>query len=207
MQPISQGNVVNAFGGGLAQVSADSGWFGSYVPRANVFVPELLGQKAAASMNLDFSRPYYTPPSGSLVFSAPQREIRTAASSEPRRQSGAEVSVLGEWDGYVEAIRREYFVGRMRGLRGIGVVGKDEEAEIPISDVDEADKDLLVPGGYFRLMVCYERPRVGQKRKFTQIIFRRLPAYTKREIDAAEREADEIENAFRLAPGRHASGL
>ena len=130
----------------------------------------------------------------------------TTARTQPRESAEPEIEVLGEWDGYVEKILKDYFVGRMHGLQGNGVKGKEEEAEIPIRDVDDADRGLLVPGGFFRLIVSYEKKRVGPKRKFTQIVFRRLPAYTARELSAAEREADELLNAFQLAAGRQATG-
>jgi len=125
--------------------------------------------------------------------------------SAPRETAPA-IEVTAEWDGYVEKISKDHFVARMRGLKGKGVEGSDEEAEIPMSLVDAADLDLVVPGGFFRLIVTDEKPKVGPKRSYTSVQFRRLPAYTKRDLDAAEREADEILNAFRLASGGQATG-
>jgi hypothetical protein len=110
--------------------------------------------------------------------------------------------VLAEWDGYVEVVKPKYFVARMRGLKGDGVAGKEEEAEIPISDVDPDDLSLLVIGGFFRLLISYETRRGGMRRRFTSVAFRRLPTYTQREIDDAEREAQKILGDFVLAgPG------
>ena len=110
--------------------------------------------------------------------------------------------VIAEWDGYVEEISDNSFVARMKGLKGDGVAGKDEEAEIPISDVDARDLGLLVVGAFFRLTIAYESKKIGGKRRFTTVQFRRLPAYTKREIEAAEQETDEIINGFQLERGR-----
>jgi hypothetical protein len=116
------------------------------------------------------------------------------------------VEVIAEWDGYVEEIHKDYFVARMRGVRGKGVEGSDEEAEIPLADVDTADMDLVALGGFFCLVITDEKPKVGPKRRYTSVQFRRLPAYTKRDLAAAEREADEIIDGFRLAPSSQASG-
>lgn len=120
----------------------------------------------------------------------------------PRRQQNAEatpvIEVVAEWDGYVEEIHKDFFVARMRGLKGKGVEGKDEEAEIPVSDVDDADRDLLALGGFFRLTITYESPKIGMKRRYTTVQFRRLPAYSERQIEAAHRQASELQSAIQL---------
>ena len=116
------------------------------------------------------------------------------------------VEVIAEWDGYVEEIYRDYFSASMRGLRGLGVVGQEEEAEIPISDVDSEDRDLLIEGGFFRLMIAYESPRVGPRKRYTTVQFRRLPAFTKRELDARDREADELLDGFQLEESSKSAG-
>jgi hypothetical protein len=122
-----------------------------------------------------------------------------------RHEVAPKIEVLAEWDGYVEDVHRDFFTARLRGLKGDGVAGKDEEAEVPKSDVDAADSDLIVPGAFFRLMITYESPKVGPRRRYTTVQFRRLPAFTQREIDAAEREADELLNGFRLDADRQSA--
>ena len=123
----------------------------------------------------------------------------------PAAEARLEIEEIAEWDGYVEEIHKDYFVARMRGLKGKGVTGKDEEAEIPISDIDIADRDLLVLGGFFRLTITYESPRVGPKRRYTTVQFRRLPAYSEREIEAARRLASELQSAIQLESGSEAA--
>lgn len=116
------------------------------------------------------------------------------------------IEVIAEWDGYVEEIHADYFVARMRGLQGNGVEGKDEEAEIPISDVDVGDRDLLAFGGFFRLTIFYESRKVGPKRRYTTVQFRRLPAYSERDIQAAHRLASELSDVQLEQSGEAASG-
>ncbi|MGC1523038.1 MAG: hypothetical protein WA803_15970 [Steroidobacteraceae bacterium] len=132
--------------------------------------------------------------------------IPISESAKNRTDTVPAVEVIAEWDGYVEGIYADYFTASMQGLRGAGVVGEEEDAEIPISDVDPEDCDLLVPGGFFRLMIAYESPRVGPRKRYTTVQFRRLPAYTKREISAAEREADELLHGFRLEESSKSAG-
>ena len=119
----------------------------------------------------------------------------------------AKVEIIAEWDGYVEEVHKDYFVARMRGLRPENVRGKEEEAEIPIANVDAYDLDLMAEGGFFRLLIGRETPKVGPMKCFTSVQFRRLPAYSAKDIQAAEKEANEIVNGFRLADdGQAASG-
>ena len=113
--------------------------------------------------------------------------------------------VLAEWDGYVERIYDDYFEARMRGLQGVGVKGKSEEADIPKSDVDDSDQSLIVPGGLFRLTISYETPKPGVKRRYTSVQFRRLPAYSQRDLNMVEREADELFNGIQLAESQRSA--
>jgi hypothetical protein len=132
--------------------------------------------------------------------------IPISESAQNKLDAVPAVEVIAEWDGYVEEIYSDYFSASMRGLRGFGVVGQEEEAEIPISDVDPEDRDLLVEGGFFRLMIAYESPRVGPRKRYTTVQFRRLPAFTKRELDARDREADELVNGFQLEESSKSAG-
>jgi hypothetical protein len=124
-----------------------------------------------------------------------------------RLASAPAIDVVAEWDGYVDEIGKDYFVGRLRGLKGDGVIGKVEEAEIPISDVDDGDLELLALGAFFRLSIIYERPKVGPKRRYTSVQFRRLPAYSKRELDVTDREANELFDAIQLETGSRSASV
>lgn len=107
------------------------------------------------------------------------------------------VELLAEWGGCVTEVNEDdfYFAANLLGIQGKGVKGEEEDAIIPISDVNKADKELLVPGNFFRLCVMYEIDSSGQPRRYTQVIFRRMPAYRQLDLDEA------LERGRKLARG------
>jgi len=121
-----------------------------------------------------------------------QAQLRTLATS------GVSSTLLAEWGGCVTAIDDTFFVAELHGLVGNGVVDVVEMAEIPLSDVSPSDKDLLREGAFFRLCISYEKSPTGNLRRYTEVIFRRLPAYTQRELDEAGEEAREFMRGLRL---------
>jgi hypothetical protein len=110
-----------------------------------------------------------------------------------------------EWDGYVEAIETEHFVARLRGLRGPGVAGRDEEMEVPLADVRPSDRSLVQPGAYFRLCLGYKSDPIVGRDRYSRVTFRRLPAYSPREIDSAKKKAEELIASFRLEEDRRSA--
>lgn len=93
---------------------------------------------------------------------------------------------LQKWEGVVLAIEQDSFLARLLDLsQGTS----EEEGEFSIDDVSEEDRLLLKPGAIFYWNIGYHDSRTGQRRKVSEIRFRRLPAWTAREIEAAEREA------------------
>lgn len=109
--------------------------------------------------------------------------------AKAKRQSAYRSEVLAEWDGYVTSIGPHYFTAALKGIRGEGVEAEDEEAEIPVSDVAASDLDLLQLGGIFRLCVRQVEFPNGQPGRFSQVVFRRLPAYRQETICSAEERA------------------
>lgn len=108
------------------------------------------------------------------------------------------VTVLAEWNGCVLATNGQYFTAELKGVFGEGVRGEEEDAEIPVSDVAESDSELLYPGNFFRLCVFYEIREDGQPRRYTQVVFRRLPAYRAPDLAKAAERALEIHRALRV---------
>lgn len=108
------------------------------------------------------------------------------------------VTLLAEWNGCVESMQEHQFTASLKGVFGEGVSGEEEDAEIPISDVGESDKELLRLGNYFRLCVFYEIRDNGQPRRYTQVVFRRLPAYRAADLARAEERAEEMHRVLRV---------
>lgn len=110
------------------------------------------------------------------------------------------VEVLAEWDGCVTFVEKGAyaFSAILTGIAGEGVRGEEEEAVIPIADVSEWDKDLLRPGNFFRLCVIYEILPSGQPRRYTQVVFRRLPAYRQQDLDQAAEQGRLLARGLRV---------
>lgn len=93
---------------------------------------------------------------------------------------------LQKWEGVVLAIKHGSFLARLLDL---SQGSPEEEGEFPFDDVSEEDRLLLKPGAIFYWNIGYHDSRTGQRRKVSEIRFRRLPAWTVRDIEAAKREA------------------
>ena len=110
------------------------------------------------------------------------------------------IELLAEWNGCVMSIHSSghSFSASLKGVVGEGVKDEEEDATIPISDVSEWDKDLLVPGNFFRLCVVHEVLPSGQPRRYTQVVFRRLPAYRRHDLDQAAERGRELARGLRV---------
>jgi len=98
---------------------------------------------------------------------------------------------LQEWEGYVTNIYEDKFLTNL-----IDITAKEdtatEEAEFDIDELSESDKDLLKIGAVFRWIIGYERTPAGVKKRVSQIVFRRLPQWSKSSIINADKQSKEI---------------
>lgn len=107
--------------------------------------------------------------------------------------------LLAEWSGYVTSIDNDYsFSAVLKGVTGKGVKDEVEEATIAINDVNESDKELLKVGNFFRLCVMHEVGLSGQPKRYTQVIFRRLPAFRQQDIDEANERGRALARRIRV---------
>ncbi|MDR7038450.1 hypothetical protein J2X36_003214 [Methylobacterium sp. BE186] len=95
---------------------------------------------------------------------------------------------LQEWEGYVIEIGAETFSARLVDLTA-GQTLEQEVADFPLSDLSEDDRKLLQVGAIFRWVIGYQRSPGGTKRRVSQVVFRRMPAWTKRDFDSAKQRA------------------
>ena len=136
------------------------------------------------------------------------RSVGQVTANPPARAFGTEAvpvsgvqrdpaTLIAEWNGCVATVGPEFFAAELVGVLGAGVKGEEEDAEIPISDVAETDKELLAPGNFFRLCVFYEL-RNDRPLRYTQVVFRRLPAYRAADLRRVEEEAAELHRGLRV---------
>jgi len=101
---------------------------------------------------------------------------------------------LQEWEGRVLQLEGRIVIARLVDITA-GDTEEKEEVELPLDDVTEADQGLLQPGALFRWILGYSYAS-GRKERFARVIVRRLPVWTEREMQEADREASELHNAI-----------
>ena len=101
------------------------------------------------------------------------------------------LQALQEWEGYVTTIGKETFTGRLVDVTA-GRKIEEEVADFPIGDLSDDERELLGPGAVFRWVIGYQRSKGGTKRRVSQITFRRLPAWTRKDFEQAKATAAEL---------------
>jgi len=97
---------------------------------------------------------------------------------------------LQKWEGVVIEIKDETFLARLKDLTN--EKNPEEEAEFPLEELSPEDRELVAPGAIFYWNIGYLDTRSGQRRRESIIRFRRLPAWSKREIENSKHEASRI---------------
>lgn len=103
--------------------------------------------------------------------------------------SPSRTQLVQQWEGVVTEVRDADFDVLLHDLTDRSRAR--ESATIPLEEVSDCDKRLVQPGGVFYWSIGYEL-RAGSKRRFSDIRFRRLPAWTQADIAAVQRETDEL---------------
>lgn len=98
---------------------------------------------------------------------------------------------LQEWEGHVIHVGDTTFLARLADLNA-RAQRAEEEVELLISDLSDDDRAILALGRVFRWAIGYQRSPGGSKRRVSQIVFRRLPQWTRKELDQALAEGREL---------------
>ena len=114
--------------------------------------------------------------------------------SKPR-EARYTFSVLQEWEGYVLSISEDTFTARLVDVT-MGRSEEDEEADLPLDDLEDADRSRIRDGAIFRWTIGYQRGPGGTKYRSSCIVFRNLPGWTKKELEKNRREAADWASAL-----------
>jgi hypothetical protein len=106
----------------------------------------------------------------------------------------ASFDLLQQWECTVLDIRPDEFIAIARDRTD--PKRPDEEIIFNHEDVNDYDLTLLKPGAVFYWNIGYRISDWGQKTKGSELRFRRLPAWSKREIDAVKVRATELASLF-----------
>ncbi|MCP4192804.1 MAG: hypothetical protein GY768_19495 [Planctomycetaceae bacterium] len=90
-------------------------------------------------------------------------------------------SPIVEWEGYVESIDDNHFYGKLIDIRSNNELPQDE-ARFSKNELSDFQLQNLNVGAVFRWVVGLERLPSGQRRRVSEVYFRRLPAHSNREL-------------------------
>jgi hypothetical protein len=102
----------------------------------------------------------------------------------------ATFSPLQEWEGFVNEIGVDCFTGLLVDLTA-KKTRAEEQMEFPISDLSEDDRSLLREGAIFRWSIGYQTQH-GTKKRVSQVVFRRLPVWTRSDFEESNQKVKEI---------------
>ena len=109
------------------------------------------------------------------------------------RSQPADIFVsLQKWEGAVLSVTKDAFSARLVDQTN---PNPEEEAEFSIDELDPDDLELLEPGAIFYWNIGYLDKKSGRIR-ISDIRFRRLPAWTERDLKEAEIAAEELQKYF-----------
>ena len=101
---------------------------------------------------------------------------------------------IQKWEGHVTDIQEKTFQASLIPIVG---EGSDQEAEIYLEEVKPDDRSLIELGSVFYWSIGYlDRP--SGRLRASILRFRRLPAWTKDEVDKADAEADDFRRLLDL---------
>lgn len=107
-------------------------------------------------------------------------------------------TAVQEWEGTVESVDEEKLTARLVDVTG-GIAKSEEElAVIPLVEVQESDMELVRNGAVFRLAVGYQKSGTGNHKRIANLVFRRLPLWTRKDLVEADAAAERTLNAIRL---------
>jgi hypothetical protein len=96
---------------------------------------------------------------------------------------------LQKWRGIVEEVNKEYFKAKLINLTDKGY---DEYAEIYNDEITQEDIELIELGAIFYWSIGYSHSSSGQRTRFSEIRFKRLPAWDEKDIKIAGQNAKRI---------------
>jgi hypothetical protein len=96
---------------------------------------------------------------------------------------------LQKWEGVVTEVNDYSFSATLCDLNEDGA---EEIAEFPFEEISADDLNLVKPGGIFSWNIGYYDHKSGQRYRTSLIRFRRLPAWTKTEIERIKKNSSKL---------------
>ena len=98
---------------------------------------------------------------------------------------------ISEWEGYIENIDENVFLVRMVNIRSKSQLPEDE-ATFQLNELSDYQRQHIEVGAIVRWVIGMERLPSDQRRRVSELHFRRLPAHSNREYQTALTQAREM---------------
>jgi hypothetical protein len=98
--------------------------------------------------------------------------------------------VLQRWEGIVSEVLQDECIAQIRDLTAPD--NPVEEISFSVEEIPESDRHLAQPGAVFYWSIGYDDRIDGQRNRRSTIRFRRLPVWTDKELEAAQKKAESI---------------
>lgn len=113
---------------------------------------------------------------------------------EPVRRPNIRVQArfdsLQRWEGRVAEVTKSSFTAITVDL----AAAIEEEVEFGLDEVSRDDLDLVEPGAVFYWSIGYRTEPSGERSRCSVLVFRRLPAWSSRDITLAVQRAKSLKN-------------
>ncbi len=110
------------------------------------------------------------------------------------RRATVQSRLLQQWEGTVIELSGADFVAVIRDKTNPS--SPEEAATFSFDQVSSADQQLVVPGGVFYWSIAYEDTITRTRKTVSTLRFRRLPAWSRRDIGRVDREARRLKALF-----------
>lgn len=126
------------------------------------------------------------------------RTVVVAAPPEFRREPWREnFLTLARWEGRVVEVTPRTLVAVLNDE--LDRTLPEEEAEIPLEEISQADMGLVRPGALFYWSIGYRLHASGQRSRESIIRFRRLPRWSTEEVEEVDLRIDESQLRIKSA--------
>ena len=110
-----------------------------------------------------------------------------------RTHTQPQFHALQKWQGSVSKVTDSTFDARLLDLKDPSV---EEVAEFDLEEVSVGDRPLVVPGAVFYWSVGYRTEPSGSRSRTSVLVFRRLPAWSEKDLRRADDRVRELRNSF-----------
>ena len=144
----------------------------------------------------DINQFYYSK-SGTNSFSIKDPEIRPRSIKKDyvvAKSSKFREDIKQKWSGVVIAVDDEELTVRLEDLTNFD--NPNEIVVLSRDEIDNNDQNLIQPGALFYWYIGYRQGIKYSKERISIIRFRRLPQWTKREIEEADKLAEDYAEFF-----------